>query len=71
VKVGDLVKPSSNVQLLDSPFLPHEWGKVFLVVGIWTFAGNRYRQKNSIYIWRDKKKFLINRSWLEVISESR
>ena len=71
MKVGDLVIPSSKVQLLDSPFRPHEWSKVFLIVGTWVFAGTNHQQITSIYIWRDKKKFLINKYWLEVVSESR
>jgi|TARA_E500000318_G_scaffold5836_1_gene5967 hypothetical protein len=61
VKAGDLVKPSSKVQLLDSPFRPHEWSKAFLVVSVGHFPFD----DEMIFIWRNEEKFLINKYWLE------
>jgi len=61
VKVGDLVKPSSKVQLLDSPFSSSEWNKVFLIV-----EGPLNTTTGPIFsIWRNGRKFLINVGWLE------
>ena len=60
MKVGDLVRFR---RLVDSPFRPSEWNKVFLIVGD--------DHPSVFYIWRNNREFPINAKWLEVVSESR